>query len=279
MSDVYDLHCHSTASDGALAPADVVRRAHARGVTVLALTDHDTVAGQSEARATAEQLGLHYVNGIELSALYANQCLHIIGLDIDTDHPALLEGLEHQHALRAQRAMQIAGKLQAKGIAGAYDAVSQVAGRGEITRLHFADFLVKHGVVTDTQDAFDRYLSKGKPGYVATQWAEMTDVIAWIRSAGGIAVMAHPLRYKLSHKWMNRALAAFKAAGGMGVEVVTGRATVDEIRLSQQFAVRHKLHASVGSDFHTPDLPWIELGRLPPMPPGLTPVWQLFRGS
>lgn len=276
MSEIHDFHCHSTASDGALSPRDVVRRAHANGVTVLALTDHDTVAGQAEAHAEANRLGMHYVNGIELSALYANQCLHIVGLAIDPKHPVLKEGLERQHALRAQRAVQMAERLAKKGIVGAYEAVSQAAGDGEITRLHFAEFLVRQGVVTDVQQAFDRYLSKGKPGFVATQWAAMEDVVAWIRAAGGVAVLAHPLRYNLSTKWMNRALSAFKAAGGAGVEVVTGRATVDDIRLSQQMAFKHDLHASVGSDFHTPDLPWVELGRLAPMPPGLKPIWQLL---
>lgn len=277
MPDVYDLHCHSTASDGALSPTELVRRAHQQGVTVLALTDHDTTDGLPDAERTANDLGLRLIPGIELSASYANQCLHIVGLGIDSNHPALLEGIAKQQAIRDQRAIKIAEKLEKKGISGAYQAVSQAAGTGEITRSHFADFLVNQGHVSTQQEAFDRFLSKGKPAFVATQWASLEDAIAWIRMAGGIAVMAHPLRYSLTYKWMNRALAAFKQAGGQAVEVVTGRASVDDIQLSLQFALKHQLHASVGSDFHTPDNQWVELGRLAPLPAIARPVWELFK--
>ncbi|MDD2759940.1 MAG: PHP domain-containing protein [Methylomonas sp.] len=272
----YDLHCHSTASDGALSPAELVARAHLQGVTVLALTDHDTVSGLTEAAQIAGKLGLRLIPGIEISATYAHQCLHIVGLNIDPEPPALLAGLGGQHAVRAQRAHKIAEKLEKKGIAGAYDAVKTAAGDGEITRSHFADFLVAQGVVKDQQDAFDRYLSKGKPGFVPTQWAPLEDAIGWIRAAGGIAVLAHPLRYNLSIKWLRQALAAFKLAGGQGVEVVTGRASPDDIRLSQQLAQKHQLYASVGSDFHSPENQWVELGRLAALPADATPVWELL---
>lgn len=276
MRDKYDLHCHSTASDGALAPAEVVRRAHRQGVTALALTDHDTTAGLQEAAQAADDCGMRLIPGIELSALYANQCLHIIGLNIDAGQPILIEGLVKQQALREQRALKIAEKLQKKGIAGAYEAVTQAAGNGEITRSHFADFLVAQGCVATQQDAFDRYLSKGKPAFVPTQWAGLDEVVGWIRAAGGVAVLAHPLRYNLSFKWMNKALAVFKQLGGQGVEVVTGRASVDDINLSLQFVRKHHLLASVGSDFHTPENQWVELGRLAPLPAEAVPVWSLF---
>ncbi|WAR43055.1 PHP domain-containing protein [Methylomonas rapida] len=275
-SEVYDLHCHSTASDGALSPTELVRRAHRQGVTVLALTDHDTTDGLADAARVADEIGLKLIPGIELSATYANQCLHIVGLNIDPEQKDLREGLATQQAIRDQRALKIAEKLEKKGIKGAYPAVSQAAGSGEITRSHFADFLVAEGYVVTQQEAFDRYLSKGKPAFVPTQWAALDDAVAWIRSAGGVAVLAHPLRYSLTHKWMNRALSAFKQAGGQAVEVVTGRASADDIQLSMQFALRHQLHASVGSDFHTPDNQWVELGRLAPLPTNLTPVWALF---
>lgn len=274
--EVYDLHCHSTASDGALSPTELVRRAHRQGVTVLALTDHDTTDGLADAARVADEIGLKLIPGIELSATYANQCLHIVGLNIDPEQKDLREGLATQQAIRDQRALKIAEKLEKKGIKGAYPAVSQAAGSGEITRSHFADFLVAEGYVVTQQEAFDRYLSKGKPAFVPTQWAALDDAVAWIRSAGGVAVLAHPLRYSLTHKWMNRALSAFKQAGGQAVEVVTGRASADDIQLSMQFALRHQLHASVGSDFHTPDNQWVELGRLAPLPANLTPVWALF---
>jgi predicted metal-dependent phosphoesterase TrpH len=272
----YDLHCHSTASDGGLPPAAVVQRAFDQGVTVLALTDHDTTAGLAEAGQAAAKLGLHLINGIELSACYQSQCLHIIGLNIDPQHPVLTQGLAQQQAIRAERAKKIADKLEKKRIPGAYLAVTLAAGEGEITRSHFADFLLASGHVSSQQEAFDRYLSKGKPAYVPTIWAELEQVVAWIKQAGGIAVLAHPLRYKLSAKWMNRALAAFKQMGGEGIEVVTGRAGVDEIRLSRNLAEQHQLFASVGSDFHTPDNQWLELGRLAELPKELRPVWQLF---
>lgn len=277
MTAVYDLHCHSTASDGALPPAEVVRRAHNQGVTALALTDHDTTAGLAEAARTASELGLDFIRGIELSATYANQCLHIVGLGIDPSNAVLQAGLAEQQAVRQARAQKMAEKLEKKGFQGVYQAVSAAAGSGEITRTHFADFLLAQGWVKDQQEAFDRYLSKGKPAYVPTQWAALEDVVGWIQAAGGVAVLAHPLRYKLSLKWINRALQAFKQSGGAAVEVVTGRASPDDIRLSVQLALKHDLYASVGSDFHSPDNPWVELGRLPALPAGVSPVWQLFR--
>jgi predicted metal-dependent phosphoesterase TrpH len=276
MNEVYDLHCHSTASDGALPPAEVVKRAHRQGVTTLALTDHDTVAGLSEAAQIADQLGLRLITGIEISATYQNQCLHIVGLNIDPEFPALLDGLAEQHAVRARRAHKIAEKLEKKGFSGAYEIVKAAAGDGEITRTHFADFLIAQGAVKDQQEAFDHYLKKGKSGFVPTQWAPLEEAVGWIRSAGGVAVLAHPLRYNLSVKWMNKALDAFKTAGGQAVEVVTGRASEGDIRLSAQFAVKHGLYASVGSDFHSPENQWVELGRLAPLPENIRPVWELF---
>lgn len=278
-AEKYDLHCHSLASDGALSPTELVRRAHSQGVTVLALTDHDTTDGLAEAAHAAAEFKLRLVNGIELSANYLNQCLHVVGLNIDPENELLKAGIAAQQALREQRARQIAEKLEKKGIVGAFEAVSAAAGDGEITRSHFADFLVARGYVDDQQEAFDRYLTKGKPGFVPTQWAALEDTVAWIRAAGGIAVLAHPLRYKLSTKWINRALTAFKQAGGQGLEVVTGRASPDDIRISQHLARQHGLYASVGSDFHSPDNQWVELGRLAPLPEGIEPVWQLLPAS
>ncbi len=276
MTQRYDLHCHSTASDGALAPAALVKRAVEQGVTVLALTDHDTTEGLAEARQQADLLGLQFINGIELSATYLNQCLHIVGLNIDPANPQLMVGLQQQQTLRTERAHKIAEKLAKKKISGAYEAVSQAAGNGEITRSHFADFLVRNGHADTLQGAFDRYLSKGQSAYVPTIWADLEQVVNWINGAGGVAVLAHPLRYKLTAKWMNRALTAFKAAGGQGIEVVTGRASLEEIRFSHQYAIKHQLAASLGSDFHAPDSPYLELGRLAELPKDLQPVWELF---
>ncbi|ANE55983.1 PHP domain-containing protein [Methylomonas sp. DH-1] len=277
MSDlIYDLHCHSTASDGALPPVELVNRAKLQGVGVLALTDHDTVAGLAEARQAAQECGIRLVPGIELSAGFDSHCLHIVGLNIDPANSRLLEGIARQQVTREERAQKIAQKLVKKGIPDAYPDLRAAAGNGEITRLHFADFLVKHGYVETQQDAFDRYLSKGKPGYVPTAWTALAECVDWIRQAGGVAVLAHPLRYKLSTKWLNRALAQFAAAGGQGIEVVTGRASIDDIRLSYGLALKHGLYASQGSDFHAPGNPYVELGRLAVLPAGAEPVWKLF---
>lgn len=276
MTEKYDLHCHSTASDGSLSPTEVVQRAHQQGVTTLALTDHDTTAGLVEAQQAASQLGMRLINGIELSALYQNQCLHILGLNIDPNHPALVEGIARQQELRTKRAQTIAEKLAKKGIENAYEEVSKAVGSGEITRLHFAEFLVKYGYAATPQHAFDRFLSKGQHAYVPTAWASLEDVVQWIVAAGGIPVLAHPFRYNLSYKWINRMLPVFKQLGGLGVEIINGRSNEDEIRLSRKVAEQHKLLASVGSDFHSPDNQWVELGKLPELPAALPAVWELF---
>jgi predicted metal-dependent phosphoesterase TrpH len=272
----YDLHSHSNASDGALNPTELVLRARRQGVNVLALTDHDTTAGLAEARFAAELSELRLINGIELSANYAQQCLHIIGLNIDPRHPLLIAGLDRQHRLRAERAEIIAEKLEKKRIPGAYAAVRRAAGDGEITRSHFADFLVANHYVATQQEAFDRYLNRGQAAYAPTLWAELHEVVAWITVAGGVAVLAHPMRYRLSLKWLQKALQAFKQMGGNGIEVVTGRATAEEIRISCELAVKFQLYASVGSDFHAPVCEWVELGRLADLPARLTPVWEMF---
>lgn len=276
MTARYDLHCHSTASDGALSPSAVVQRAHLQGVTDLALTDHDTVDGLTEAQGMADQLGMRFINGIELSATHLNQCLHIVGLGINPQHPALRQGLDDQQRIRGERAHKIADKLAKKRIPDAYPAVALAAGTGEITRSHFADFLVANGYVSSHQEAFDRYLGAGQPAFVPTVWADLAAVVEWIVSAGGVAILAHPMRYQLSNNWLNRMLRCFVAAGGQGIEVVTGRASADEIRYSLQLATTHQLYASSGSDFHSPDNPYVELGRLADLPSSSRPVWQLF---
>lgn len=279
MSEIYDLHSHSTASDGALSPTELVKRAHQKGVTVLALTDHDTTNGLAEAQQAAAELGMRLINGIELSASHLHQCLHIVGLNINPDNAVLGAGIARQQSIRDLRAKQISEKLEKKRIFGAYEFVSKAAGNGEITRLHFADFLVINQYVSSQQEAFDRYLGKGKPAFVPTVWASLEETVAWIKAAGGVAVLAHPMRYKLSTKWMNRALMVFKQAGGEGIEVVTGRASVEEIRISQQFAEKHQLYASAGSDFHAADNLYLELGRLAAMPVSLKPVWELLAAN
>ena len=275
---VYDLHCHSTASDGALSPRALVLRAHSHGVTDLALTDHDTTGGLAEAQQAAADKGVRLIPGIELSCQWQNKCLHVVGLGIDPAYPVLAEATHNLQNIRLLRAEKMAEKLEKKGIAGALDAVKKAAGEGMITRSHFADFLLSQHHVNSQQDAFDRYLAKGKSAYVPTPWAELEQVLGWITGAGGVAVLAHPLRYSLTASWMRRLLDAFKQMGGQGMEVVTGHYNPDEIYTLSSYAKRFGLAGSVGSDFHSPDNQWVELGKLAALPPGVLPVWDLLGG-
>jgi len=276
MLENYDLHCHSIASDGALTPTEVVQRAHEKGVTTLALTDHDTTAGLNEAQASATATGIKLIPGIELSTSWQNKCLHIVGLGINPDNPQLAEATHKLHLMRIERAEKMAEKLEKKRIPGALEAVMKAAGDGMITRTHFADFLLSQNHVSTQQEAFDRYLGDGKPAYVSTSWTEMIQGINWITESGGIAVLAHPMRYKLTASWMKRLLTAFKEAGGQGIEVITGRINADEIRLVSGYATKFELAGSIGSDFHSPANQWVELGRLAPLPKNITPVWELL---
>jgi predicted metal-dependent phosphoesterase TrpH len=270
----YDLHSHSTASDGALSPTDLVQRAHTQGVTALALTDHDTTQGLASARACADTLGIQLINGIEVSVVWENKSLHIVGLGINPDYPQLADAAEYIQHQRLIRAVKMSEKLAKKNITGAFEAVHQ-AGGGTITRSHFADFLVAQHHVDTHQEAFDRYLSKGKSIYVPAVGLELKEAIKWIIESGGVAVLAHPLRYQLTANWMKRLLTAFKEAGGQGMEVVTGRNNADEINRLANYASRFELAGSVGSDFHSPTNQWLELGRLAPLPDNIQPVWEL----
>jgi predicted metal-dependent phosphoesterase TrpH len=275
MPEKYDLHCHSKFSDGSLSPAELIRRAADLGVTRLALTDHDTTAGLTEAAQAAAEIGITLINGIELSTSWQGKSFHVVGLGIDPDFPPLREATQNLVKIRRERAEKIAARLQKKRIEGALEWVLQAAGDGMITRTHFADFLVAQFHVGSQQEAFDRYLAKGKPAYAPTEWADMAQAVDWISRSGGVAVLAHPLRYKLSANWMKKLLTAFKQVGGQAIEVVTGRSNADEIRILAAYAVKFELAGSVGSDFHSPDNPWVELGRLAPLPLNVKPVWQL----
>ena len=276
MIELYDLHCHSTASDGSLTPTELVQRAHQHGVTSLALTDHDTTAGLTEAQLCADATGIKLIAGIELSTNWQDKCFHIVGLGIDPTYVPLAEATSNLQITRLERAEKIALKLEKKRIPGALEAVKNAAGDGMITRTHFADFLLSQNHVSTQQEAFDRYLAKGKPAYVSTSWAELELAVKWITGSGGVAVLAHPLRYKLTANWMKRLLTAFKDAGGKGIEVITGRYNADEIRLAADYAARFELAGSVGSDFHSAANQWVELGRLAPLPRSIKPVWELL---
>jgi len=270
----YDLHCHSTFSDGLLPPAEVVRRAAMNGVEVLALTDHDETSGLAEAAAAARDAGIVLVPGSELSVSWGDLTIHVVALGIDPGNPALLAGLAAIREGRDGRARRIADSLATAGIDDAFDgARAYVTSDALISRTHFARFLVEMGHVRDVKDAFKRYLTPGKPGYVEHAWATLPEAIGWIRGAGGDAVLAHPGRYKVDAAGMRRLLGEFRDAGGAAIEVLSSShsaAQVDEYAtLSRVFGLK----ASCGSDYHGPGESWVELGDLPPLPAGTVPVW------
>ncbi|WP_145986602.1 PHP domain-containing protein [Methylocaldum marinum] len=273
---MYDLHTHSTASDGAYSPSELVRRAAASGVTVLALTDHDSTAGLDEAETTALETDIRLIPGVEISVTWAEKTIHIVGLRIQRNCEILRRGLSGLQATRLERAQEIGRRLDRFGISGTFEAAREIAGDGMITRTHFARHLVELGLAGSLKDVFDRFLTRGKPGYVPTRWAEMAEAIAWIKTAGGVAALAHPQRYKLTGSWMRRLVGEFKECGGMAIEVVSGTASPGDTQSSADYARRFELHASIGSDFHSPETGWVKLGRLPPLPSDLPPVWTLW---
>lgn len=271
----YDLHSHSTYSDGLLSPAAVVARAASRGVDVLALTDHDEVAGLAEARTAAAHAGITLVNGSELSVSWESHTLHIVALCIDPESPALVQGLENIRSGRTIRARRIASALAEAGIRGAYEGAMQyVTSEGLISRTHFARYLVEAGYVNEVKDVFKRYLTPGKPGYVAHEWATLPQAIGWIHAAGGQAVLAHPGRYKVGLSGLRRLLADFRDAGGDAIEVLSSSHTAAQFAEFATLARVYGLMASGGSDYHGPGESRMDLGDLPPMPAGVIPVWQ-----
>ncbi len=270
-----DLHCHSTASDGTLGPAELLQRAAQQGVELLALTDHDTLNGLEEARQAAENLPIQLINGVEISADFHGRVLHVLGLNFSSreDQP-LREGLAHSDRLRRERGRRIQEKLARKGMADAAERAEQLCENDQaLTRTHFARALVELGYCQAMQETFDRWLGQGKSCYQKAQWPSLEEVTGWITASGGVAVLAHPLRYKLTGAWLRRVLTAFRKAGGSGLEVVTGHYNPDHTRRSAQWAREFALMASVGSDFHSPENPHVELGRLETLPAGLRPVW------
>ncbi len=270
-----DLHCHSFVSDGTLAPAALAARAKANGVELWALTDHDELGGQDAARAAAHVIGLPYLGGVEISVTFADTTVHIVGLGIDSDDTALRQGLAVTRGGREARAREMASELAKVGIDGAYEgALTYVGNPDLISRTHFARHLVESGVCADTHEVFRRFLIEGKPGFVAHRWATLKNAVTWIVDAGGIAIVAHPARYKFTPNEEYALFTEFKAHGGRGVEVVTGSHTAAEAVRYAGTAGEFDLLASRGSDFHSPDESRIDLGGLPPLPAGLKPVWE-----
>lgn len=270
-----DLHCHSTVSDGLLAPAALVERAKANGVDLLALTDHDEIGGLDGAAEAAAALGVRFVTGVEISVSWGDdQTVHIVGLNIDHRHPGLVAGLARVRGGRDARAGRMAAELAKHGIQGAYEgALKYVGNPALISRSHFARYIVECGLAPDVKTVFDHWLAKGKPGYVSHPWAELAEAVGWIRAAGGLAVIAHPARYRLSASQRRELYAAFKDLGGQGIEVVSGSQNDAEIREMAGIAREFGFLASRASDFHGPGESYIDLGRMAQLPPDLTPVW------
>lgn len=272
-----DLHCHSVVSDGTLTPEALAERAKANGVELWALTDHDEVGGQHRAMAAAHAHGLHYLCGTEISITFAGATVHIVGLGFDPDNAPLTQGLRNTRGGRGQRAMEMADGLAKVGIHGAYEGALQYAGNPElIARTHFARFLVETGVCKDTHEVFRKYLTDNKPGFVPHRWATLRDAVHWITEAGGEAVIAHPARYKFTANEEYALFTEFKAHGGRAVEVVTGSHTPAEYVKYADMAREFDLAASRGSDFHSPNESHTDLGTLPWLPGGLTPVWEML---
>ena len=272
-----DLHCHSVVSDGTLTPEELAERAYANGVRLWALTDHDELGGQERAQLAASTLGMDYLPGVEISVTWMGQTIHIVGLGIDAAHAGILEGLRRTREGRGNRAKQMAEQLLKAGIPGAYEGALHFAGNQElISRTHFARFLVEQGICKDTDQVFKRYLVEDKPGYVPHLWATLDDAVAWIKEAGGAAVIAHPGRYNLSAMQMDELYKHFKEIGGMAIEVITGSHSPNQYQTYGKIAQHYGFLASRGSDFHDPEESYIDLGTLPHLPDHLTPVWSLF---
>lgn len=272
-----DLHCHSVFSDGTLHPDDVAALAASHGVDLWALTDHDGLDGQPHALRAAHRHGIDYLSGVEVSVTHEHITVHIVGLGFDTTNVRLVRGLRETRAGRQERARKMGEQFARLGIAGAYEGALQLAEHPEaIARPHFARFLVEHGVCKTVQQAFATYLADGKPCDVPNQWATLADAVHWIIGAGGVAILAHPARYRFSSSQETALFEAFKALGGQGVEVVTGCHSASETRRYATLARRFGLLASRGSDFHNPGEGRNEPGTLAPLPPDLDAVWTLL---
>jgi predicted metal-dependent phosphoesterase TrpH len=269
-----DLHCHSNVSDGVLTPAAVAAYARDGGVDTWALTDHDEVRGIKAARGAAQALGMRFVPGVEISVTWAGETVHVVGLHIDEDNPALVQGLAATRSGRDARGRDIAAALAQVGIAGAYEGALRFVGNPDLlSRTHFARFLVDCGVCASTPDVFRKFLTEGNPGYVPHRWATLEQAVGWIRGAGGIPVLAHPGRYRFSDTAEGVLLDQFKQMGGKAIEVVTGSHTPDQYQAYAEVARRYGFQASRGTDFHAPGESRVEFKLLPALPGNVTPVW------
>ena len=274
-----DFHCHTTASDGALTPEQLIDLAVEHNVKCLAITDHDTTAGYESVKGYAEQNSVQLISGVEASCDWRGNTIHIVGLDFDTSHAGFQQGLADIRQKRWDRAHQIIQKLDERHnfhFSQLQERIQQVVGEGVVGRSHFAQLFIEEGLVKNSPQAFDRYLKKGRIGYVKSEWPPLADVVGWITQAGGVAVIAHPKVYKFTSRKLNMLIDDFKAAGGLAIEVVNQPRHSSEIIGMADRAKAHGLHASLGSDFHRPEHSWRGLGWLAPLPEKVNPVWSLF---
>ncbi|RTZ48269.1 PHP domain-containing protein [Candidimonas sp. SYP-B2681] len=269
-----DLHSHSTISDGVLTPAQLAARAHANGVSLWALTDHDEVSGLAQARAEAESLGMAFVSGVEISVTWAKQSVHVLGLGIDEFDSGLLAGLAGIREGRSIRAREMADRLTSMGVPDSYEgALAFAANPSLVSRTHFARFLVERGYCKNMQAVFDKYLGENKPANVRVQWSTLAEAVSWIIGAGGRAAIAHPGRYSFSPLQADALFEQFKELGGTGIEVITGSHTPDQYVEYAKVAQHYGFMASCGSDFHSPKEARLDLGDLPSLPSGVKPIW------
>lgn len=269
----FDLHSHTTASDGSLSPTELVRHARTSGVDVLALTDHDNTSGLEEAGKEALRLGLSLVPGVEISVSWNGATIHIVGLNIDPSNSVLQQGLKGLRDFRVGRAEEIARRLANHGIEGSLEGAKSFANGKILGRTHFARFLVEQGFAKDMRQVFKKFLVHNRPGYVPGDWADLEEAVSWIKEAGGQAVIAHPARYRISATRLRQLIQEFKETGGEGIEVISGSHSAGDVLGMAQYAKRFDMLASCGSDYHGPEHPWIELGQLPALPESCTPVW------
>lgn len=271
-----DLHCHSNLSDGELSPQQLVRYAGEQGIEMLAITDHDLAEPLPEANAAADALAIQLVPGIELSANWGNVAVHVLGLNINPVSAALGPIVERQAAAREQRALEIGERLAKLNIQDSYQGAKAQAGTSRIGRPHFARFLVESGVVKDVKTAYKKYLGAGKVGDVKTHWPAMEEAVQWVHQVEGYAVLAHPAKYNLTRRKLDRLCEDFKEAGGDGLELVSGMQTADITAYHHRLCEKYELYASCGSDFHGPVSSWHDLGKMAPVPGACRMIWECW---
>lgn len=272
-----DLHCHSTASDGALSPEEMATIAKTNNVDIWSLTDHDVLSGQEAAMSKAKEYGINFITGVEISTVWGGRTLHIVGLNFDHNNELILKGLEGIRKGRATRARDIASRFDSIGITGTFEGAMRYADKEEnLSRTHFARHLVNTGVCSQMQEVFDRYLTVGKPAYVAGNWATLEEAVTWITESGGIAVIVHPGRYKYTTEEYVNLFNEFKDLGGRAIEVVTGSHFPSQYEEYAFVAKKYGFLASCGSDYHGLEKNSMMLGEVPPLPKGLDPVWEHF---